>query len=208
MRTLNVAIFIYNDAEVLDFAGPFEVFNVANTVSGRQLFNVYLVAESEQIQFARNNFRVLPDFDFTNNPQADVLVIPGGNGRKVQMHLVPVLNWVKHEATNAMAVASVCTGAFLLGNAGLLNGLSATTHHESYNEFEAAFPKTKLIRNVRYVDNGKVSTAAGISAGIDMSIMLVGKIHGHALALAVAKQMEYTMQWNENDALNEGKYGH
>ena len=205
MKPLNVAIFIFNDAEVLDFAGPFEVFNVANTVAGKQLFNVYLVAESGQIQFARNNFRVVPDFNFAECPPSDVLLIPGGNGRKVQMHLVPVLNWVKHEASKAELVLSVCTGSFILGNAGLLNGLSATTHHECYDEFEKEFPKTKLLREVKYIDNGKVITAAGISAGIDMSIMVVGKIHGVELAREVAKHMEYTLHLNDSEIATEGK---
>lgn len=191
MKPQNVAIFIFNDAEVLDFAGPFEVFNVANTVAEKELFNVYLVAESEQIVFARNNFRVVPDYDFTEMPEADILIIPGGIGRKIQMHHVPVLNWVKHEAGRASLVLSVCTGSFILGNAGLLNNLSATTHHGSYDEFEKEFSKTKLIREVKYVDNGKVITAGGISAGIDMSIMVVGKIHGSELAQKIAERMEY-----------------
>lgn len=193
MKPLNVAIFIFNDAEVLDFAGPFEVFNVANTVAEQQLFNVFLVAESEQIIFAKNNFRVLPDYDFTEVPEADILIVPGGNGRKIQMHHVPVLNWIKHEAGKASMVLSVCTGSFILGNAGLLNNLAATTHHGSYDEFEKEFPTTQLIRGVKYVDNGKVITAGGISAGIDMSIMVVGKIHGNEMAQKVAERMEYSM---------------
>ena len=193
MRPHNAAIFIFNDAEVLDFAGPFEVFNVANTVAEQQLFNVFLVAESEQIIFAKNNFRVLPDYDFTEVPEADILIIPGGSGRKIQMHHVPALNWIKHEAERASLVLSVCTGSFILGNAGLLNNLAATTHHGSYDEFEKEFPATQLIRGVKYVDNGKVITAGGISAGIDMSIMVVGKIHGNELAQKVAERMEYSL---------------
>ena len=205
MKPLNVAIFIFNDAEVLDFAGPFEVFNVANTVAGKQLFNVYLVAESEQVQFARNNFRILPDYNFAEGPPSDILVIPGGNGRKIQMHQVPVLNWVKHEALKASLVLSVCTGSFISGYAGRLDGLSATTHNDSYEEFEKTFPKTKLVREVKYIDNGKIITAAGISAGIDMSVMVVGKIHGIELAKEVARHMEYTLQLNDRTIFPEGK---
>ncbi|MEO6166011.1 MAG: DJ-1/PfpI family protein [Chitinophagales bacterium] len=193
MKPQNVAIFIFNDAEVLDFTGPFEVFNIANTVAEKQLFNVFLVAASEQMIYAKNNFKVLPDYNFTEMPEADILIIPGGSGSKVQMHLVPVLNWVKHEAGRASLVLSVCTGSFILGNAGLLNNLAATTHHGSYDEFEKEFSTTKLIRGVKYVENEKVITAGGISAGIDMSIMVVGKIHGNTLAQQVAERMEYTM---------------
>ncbi|MBX7107733.1 MAG: DJ-1/PfpI family protein [Chitinophagales bacterium] len=191
MKALKVAIFIYNDAEVLDFAGPFEVFNLANTVAGKQLFDVFLVAETDQMVFAKNNFRVVPDYDFAEMPEPDILVIPGGIGRKMQMHEIPVLNWVKHEASRASYVLSVCTGAFILGNAGLLNHLPATTHHQSFDEFENEFPQTQLLRNIRYVDTGKVITSAGISAGIDMCLMLTGKLFGIELEQGVAARMEF-----------------
>ncbi|MGB3075977.1 MAG: DJ-1/PfpI family protein [Chitinophagales bacterium] len=191
MKPQRVAIFVFNDAEVLDFTGPFEVFNLANTVAEKQLFEVFLVAETDQIIFARNNFRVIPDYDFSEMPEPDILVIPGGIGRKVQMHQVPVLNWVKQEAGRASMVLSVCTGAFILGNAGLLHHLMATTHHGSYDEFENEFPATRLIRNVKYVDNGKVITSGGIAAGIDMCLMVIGKLFGSELQHKVAHRMEY-----------------
>ena len=191
MKALKVAIFIYNDAEVLDFAGPFEVFNLANTVAGKQLLEVYLVAETDQMVFARNNFRVVPDYDFSEMPEPDILVIPGGIGRKTQMHQVPVLNWLKHEAERASFVLSVCTGAFIVGNAGLLHHLPATTHHQSYDEFENEFPQTQLVRNVKYVDAGTVITAGGITAGIDMCLMMTGKLFGSELEQKVAERLEY-----------------
>lgn len=189
----NVAIFVYNDAEVLDFAGPFEVFNVANTVAEKQLFNVFLVAESVEVVYARNRFRVVPDYNIAEMPRPDILLIPGGIGRKIQMHHVPVLNWVKHEASEVEFMLSVCTGSFILGNSGLLNELSATTHHASYAEFEETFPKTRLIRNVKYVENGSVITSGGITAGIDMCLFVIAKLHGDPLMQAVAHHMEYTI---------------
>ena len=195
MKTLNVGIFIYHDVEVLDFAGPFEVFNVANSVSQAKLFNVYLVAETEKVIFANGNFKVLPDYDFAEMPDADILLIPGGPGRKQQMHQVPVLNWIKHEANQASLLLSVCTGAFILGNAGLLNHSGATTHYDSYQEFEEAFPKIRLIRDVKYADQGKVITSGGITAGIDMCIRVIERIHGTSLARDVARRMEYEMDW-------------
>lgn len=194
MKPQRVAIYIYDQAEVLDFAGPFEVFNQANAMAGKSLFEVYLVAESDQTVFAANNFRVLPDYDFAEMPEPDILLIPGGKGRMTQMHQVPVLSWVKHEAARASLVLGVCTGSFILGNAGLLMGKAATTHHNAYDEFEKEFPETQLVRHVKYVDAGKIITSGGIAAGIDMCLMVVGKLFGRELEEKVAVNMEYV--WN------------
>lgn len=191
MKTRNVAIFIFNDAEVLDFAGPFEVFNVANEVLAQKAFNVYTVSETGDNVRAKNGFEVKPNFSFSNFPRPDIVIIPGGEGRKIQMNEETVLEWVKSLAPLAQHVASVCTGAFILGNAGLLKGLKATTHHASYDEFEIAFRDTKLIKNVKYVDNGKIITAGGISAGINMSLYLVDKLLGKDMGKRTAEYMEY-----------------
>jgi transcriptional regulator GlxA family with amidase domain len=201
MTTRNIGIFIFPEAEVLDFAGPYEVFNVANTVSGENLFHVFLVAETKEIVYARNNFKVVPDEIFSDELNMDLMLIPGGIGRKVQMNNPKVLEWVKKHSLKSELVLSVCTGSFILGNAGLLKNLSATTHHGSYDEFEKLFPDTKLIRQVKYVDNGTIITAGGISAGIDMSLMVVGKLHGEQLAKNVARRMEYDWQEVKNDSL-------
>lgn len=208
MKTLNVGIFIYHDVEVLDFAGPFEVFNAANSVARNKLFNVYLVAETEKVIFANGNFKVLPDYDFAEMPDADILLIPGGPGRKLQMHQVPVLNWIKHEANQTSLLLSVCTGAFILGNAGLLNHSVATTHHDTYQEFEQTFPEIRLIRDVKYTDHGKVITSGGITAGIDMCIRVIERIHGTSLAHDVAKKMEYAMDWQAPASTTEVVMAH
>ena len=191
MRTRNVAILIFNDVELLDFAGPFEVFNVAYSEKGEKPFNVYTVAAEDKNISARNGLRVMADFTFADFPRPDIVIVPGGSGRKIQMHNPVVLDWLNSVFPLCEFMLSVCTGAFILGNAGLLKGLKATTHHESYAEFEAEYENVELIRNVRYVDNGKVVTAGGISAGISMSLHMIDKILGNNAGKKTAEHMEY-----------------
>ena len=191
METYNTAIFIFNDVEVLDFAGPFEIFNVANEVIDQKLFNVFTFSEFEVQLKARNGLTIIPDFSIKNSPDVDILVVPGGVGRKIQMHNEHILKWIQNRFNNLKYLVSVCTGAFIIGYAGLLKGLEATTHHASYNEFEKSFPDTKLIKNVNYVDNGKIITAGGISKGMKASLYLLDKISGDYLGKKTAEEMEY-----------------
>lgn len=191
MRTKNTAILIFKDAEVLDFAGPFEVFNAANEVSGKKLFNVYLTAEYKEIVELRNGLRVIPDHTTDSQLEPDIIIIPGGEGRKMQMFNENILNWIKKKYTQLEFLLSVCTGAFIIGKTGLLDNIKATTHHESYEEFAETFPRTELIKNVKYVDSGKIITSGGISAGINMSLYTVSLIAGKDIAGKTAKLMEY-----------------
>jgi transcriptional regulator GlxA family with amidase domain len=193
MKTRNLAILLFDDAEVLDFAGPYEVFNVANEIAGKKLFHVFTVAEREGIIHARNNFKIIADFSFKNHPAIDILLIPGGNGRKIHMHNSILHDWINAVFPTLEFQLSVCTGSFILGKAGLLKNISATTHHNSFDEFETTFADTKLIRNTRWVDEGKIITAAGVSSGINMSLMVVEKLCGTELANATAKLMEYEL---------------
>jgi len=203
---LNVGIYIYDDAEVLDFSGPFEVFSTANRLSNPQnIFKVFLVAEntgtssSSNITLpikARGGYNVLPHYDFTNHPNIDVLIVVGGVHTH-ELNKAGVINWVAQQDKSANVVASVCTGAFILAQAGVLNGLNVTTHWEDINDLQQAYPNLTVISGKRWVDEGKYITSGGISAGIDMSLHLVSKLINIQLAENTAKQMEF--DWRKNE---------
>ena len=191
MKYFNTAIFIFENVEVLDFTGPFEIFNSANRILGDESFKVFTTAESDKIVNARNGLQVTPDFTIQNCPRPDILIIPGGEGRKMQMNNKVILNWIRDSFPGLQYLFSICTGSFILGNTGLLNGQKATTHHLSYDEFEKTFPQVSLIKDVPYVDNGKIITSAGISTGMKASLYLLDKISGEGLGKRTAEYMEY-----------------
>lgn len=191
MKYYNTAIFIFENVEVLDFTGPFEIFNSANRILKKDYFSVYTVAEKINKIHTRNSLQVTPDYSIQNCPPPDILVIPGGEGRKIQMNNRIILDWINTSFNKLQFLLSICTGAFILGNTCLLNGLNATTHHLSYDEFEKSFPEIHLIRNVPYVDNGKIITSAGISTGMKASLYLLDKISGGNLGKRTADYMEY-----------------
>lgn len=186
-----VSILLFPDVEVLDACGPFEVFATAPGGDGAPLFTVRTVAASTTPLRAIGGLRLVPDHAFADAPAASVLVVPGGDGRKRAMRDVETLRWVRSQAAAAQAVLSVCTGAFILAHAGLLEGLSATTHHSTFDEFAATFPDVPLRRGERFVDNGRIVTAAGVSAGIDASLHLLERLAGPAAAAGVRRNMEY-----------------
>jgi transcriptional regulator GlxA family with amidase domain len=188
----NTAILLFNDAEVLDFAGPFEVFNSANLMYGETIFNVYTIAEKKGAVSARNNFKIIPDYSLDDCPPPEILIIPGGIGRKTEMNNPSLLSWIKEKFIELEFLLSVCTGSFIVGKTGLLEGMEATTHHYSYEEFERTFPKIKLVKNAKYIDNGKIITAAGVSSGVNMSLYLVGRLFGEELKQKTAEHIEFT----------------
>ena len=192
----NVAILIFNDVEVLDFCGPFEVFGVteqSRTISGESEppFHVYTVAEKAGPVLARNGLSVNPSWTIENCPQPDILLIPGGYGTRSLLKNERLLQWIKDQARRVELLLSVCTGALLLAKAGLLEGLSATTHYTNMEELHALAPNTQLYPTDRYVDNGKIITSAGISAGIDMSLYVVARLLGSERAAQTAQEMQY-----------------
>lgn len=197
--TRTVGIYLFDEVEVLDFAGPFEVFSTASRVRTRQQpdlpppFEVFTIAENIQPVHARGGLNVLPKFDQTSHPAIDILIIPGGIVSEV-MQRQTVIQWVAQCAGQSSIAASVCTGAFLLGQAGLLDGKQATTHWEDIPEMTALFPQVDVIGGVKWVDNGRVVTSAGIAAGIDMSLHLVERLEGKELAELTAQQMEFDYQ--------------
>ncbi|KAA9340415.1 DJ-1/PfpI family protein [Larkinella humicola] len=197
MRT--VAILLFNEIEVLDFAGPFEVFGVAGRHDNPKPFRVVTVAERGPV-YARNGLSLNPTYLLNDHPKADIIIVPGGGGQHAdgtpygsrrEMDNPAVLNWVRRAAANAELVLSVCTGSFILGKAGLLDGLAATTHFLAVDGMQKAAPSTELRLSERYVDNGKIITSAGISAGIDMSLYVVGRLLGKAVAEETARYMQY-----------------
>ncbi len=193
--TRQVAIYIYPDVEVLDFAGPFEVFSTASRVKERRNastappFITFTVARSSAPVRARAGLVVLPDHTFESSPPPDVLLIPGG---VVDQELRdPVLmDWILRTSRTAKVTASVCTGSFILAMTGMLEGKSATTHWEDIADLRSQFPDVIVREGVSWVDEGSVVTSAGIAAGIDMSLHLVARLAGQELAQATARQLD------------------
>jgi transcriptional regulator GlxA family with amidase domain len=201
---LTVGILIFDDVEVLDFCGPFEVFSVTGRLkaTGKNqggtdtAINVYLLAQSEQPVKALGNFIVQPHYTIQNHPDLDILIIPGGWGVSAAAQQEEMVAWVRWMAGRVTIMSSVCTGAFILGKAGLLEGRKAITHWMSLDRLVEEFPQTEVHRGLRWVDEGDLVTSAGIEAGIDMSLHLIERLLGREMAEATAKRMEYS--WQEN----------
>ncbi len=196
-----VGILLYDNVEVLDCCGPFEVFSTASRVALRRgsssaPFLVHTVGAAGTEVIARGGLRLVASHTVTDHPPLDIVVVPGGLTEAAERndHLIA---WIGRTAQRAQLTASVCTGAFLLATAGVLDGLHATTHWEDVDELEARFPAVSVERTVRWVDQGAVVTSAGISAGIDMSLHLVERAEGEELAMATARQMDY--EWRRRE---------
>lgn len=193
---MKVGIYIYENAEVLDFSGPFEVFSTANRFTdSHSEIEVFLVAEHLLSVKARGGFNVNPSYSFNDHPDIDLLIIPGGIHTN-ELTKMDVINWITSVSKKAKNVASVCTGAFLLAEANLLSGLNVTTHWEDINDLKMSYPTLTIVEHVRWVDEGKFVSSAGISAGIDMSLHLVSKLFNTTLAEKTAKQMDF--EWRKN----------
>src|SRR5437588_7016952 len=182
-KRISVAVLLFDGAEVIDYSGPWEVFGEAG-------FKVYGVAEKREPIHATFGQKIMPDYTFADSPPADILLIPGG-GVSQALENPQLIKWVQRNAQASTHVMSVCTGAFILSKAGLLDGLSATTIQHAIDKLQKVSPKTKVVHDQRYVDNGKVITTAGLSSGIDGAFHLVAKINGEGEAQAIALNMEY-----------------
>ena len=185
------AILLFDEIEVLDFAGPFEVFAVTDELSDHQFFHVVTVAPEKRAIRARNGLSVNPAHSFADCPPPALLIVPGGFGTRALLKNQAVLDWIKSVNSTAEIVASVCTGSIVLGRAGLLDGLKATTHHECFALLRECAPLATVVETDRFTDNGRILTAAGISAGIDMSLHLVARLHSPEIAQKTARYMEY-----------------
>jgi transcriptional regulator GlxA family with amidase domain len=197
-----VAILIFPEVEVLDFAGPFEVFAVTDELCGYEAYNVITVAESLAPVRARNGLTILPEHDLTTCPTPDFLIIPGGFGTRELLVNATVLAWIDKQSALAELVMSVCTGAFVLAKLGLLDGLNATTHHEYLSMLRAIAPAANIDATVRFHDNGKFVIAAGISAGIDSSLHVIARFLGKDTAKRTATCMEYNGDFTDPNELN------
>jgi transcriptional regulator GlxA family with amidase domain len=186
-----VAILIFDDVEVLDFCGPFEVFAVTGARDTEKPFQVYTVAEKAGPVIARNGLSVNPTYTLENCPRSDILIVPGGQGTRREMHNPVLIDWIRQQDQQTELTLSVCTGSLLLAQAGILHDLQATTHWGAMDLLRDIAPHTQVIDNVRYVDNGRVVTSAGISAGIDMSLHIVERLLGPETAAQTARQMQY-----------------
>jgi transcriptional regulator GlxA family with amidase domain len=195
----NTAILIFDDAEVLDFCGPFEVFSVTSELNNYELFNVYTVAEGKRTIRAKNGLRVRPDYDFRCCPAPDILLVPGGSGTRKVMHRSPVLSWIESIAAGSELLLTVCTGSLVLAATGLLDGLKATTHHEIIPLLRETAPRTEVLPGKRFIDNGSIVVSAGISAGIDMCLYVVARLHGREVAARTARYMEYAWKEEKGD---------
>lgn len=188
---LNVGIFLFDRIELLDFAGPYEVFSVTAELNDNQLFNVFTMTLDGDPICSVNGLKVTPDYSFDNHPPIDILVIPGGIGSKYEMEKAPVLQWIQKNYATSQIAFSVCSGARLLGKLGLLNGLECITHHEVIPHLQEIAPQAIISREKRFIDNGKIMTSAGISAGIDLSLHIVEKLYGETVKNKTIVYMEY-----------------
>ncbi|NLI90934.1 MAG: DJ-1/PfpI family protein [Peptococcaceae bacterium] len=186
-----VGIFVFHNVELLDFAGPFEVFSVTSELNDFKLFQVFTISNDGEPVTSVNGLKTIPDYSFNSHPVIDILIIPGGVGTKSEMEKGDVLEWLMNSEKQAKMIISVCSGARLLGKIGLLDGKECTTHHEVMEHLKVIAPKAIINPDVKFVDNGKILTSAGISAGIDLSLYVVEKLYGAEIANKTKCYMEY-----------------
>ena len=186
----NVAILVYDRVELLDFAGPGEVFAAAGRRGG---FRVYTVGARREPITSQGFVQVTPEFSIADAPRPDIVVIPGGGVDSV-LNDRALMDWIRAASQDAEIMLSVCNGALVLAQAGLLDGIEATTHHGSLDALRRMAPQTRVYDHRRFVDNGKVITSAGVSAGIDSSLYVLQRLKGEDMARSVARYMEYNWQ--------------
>lgn len=194
---LTVGILIFDEVEVLDLCGPFEVFSVARPVEAERqgdehkLFHVLTIAERDQVVSCRGGLLVQPHATIEQHPPLDILVVPGGQGTRRERHNTRLLDWLGQQDQHTQLTTSVCTGAFLLAECGLLDGRRATTHWGSIAWMSETYPALEILSDQRVVDEGHIITSAGVSAGIDMSLYVVARLYGIEVANWTARRMEY-----------------
>lgn len=194
-----VAFLISDGAVVIDFCGPWEVFQDAVIPSREDMpFRLYTVAETKKPIRTSGGMQIIPDYTIADAPAPKVIVIPAQSNRSPA-----VLEWIKRCSKTTDVTMSVCTGAFVLAQTGLLDGKSATTYHGAFERFAQTFPKVELKRGARFVENGNLATAGGLSSGIDLALRVVERYYGREVAEKTAYNMEYQGQGWKNAASNE-----
>ncbi len=195
MTTQTIGILLFDDAEELDFVGPFEVFTMLSEAAKKNgedaRNNVVLISQTGKDITGAKGMRIGVDYAIDDAPELDVLCIPGGKGTRAEIHNKQLLEWVAKTAATCTWITSVCTGSFILAAAGLTENKNITTHWAATDEFYQLGLKGNMHKNVRYVNDGTLVTSAGVSAGIDMALWLTGQMHSIPLACATQKAMEY-----------------
>jgi transcriptional regulator GlxA family with amidase domain len=195
MTTQKIGIVAFNQAEVLDVMGPFEVFSVAGRLSTPAKFQVSLIADNETKEVnLRHNLNIQTKYSIFENPEVDLIVVAGGITQDAEKNR-NLLSWLKLSHESGKIIASICTGAFILAEAGILTSGDVTTHWEDQEELSRRFPNLQVISDKRWIRNSHAFTSGGISAGIDLSLHLVEILSSRDHAIKTAKQMEY--RWEE-----------
>jgi transcriptional regulator GlxA family with amidase domain len=183
---VRAAFLIGPGVNVIDTAGPWEVFqDAAVTTGGSPPFELYTVAETIDPVEASAGLTIVPDYDYASAPQPNLVVVPAHQSSPA------TLGWLRRAARRTDVVMSVCTGAFVLGEAGLLDGRTATTHHGFFDQFESSFPKVELVRGPRFVEHDDIATAGGLTSGIDLALRVVERYLGRPAAAGTASYMEH-----------------
>ena len=198
MKKINVGILVFHEVEVLDFAGPFEVFSRTRLNSGAESrrsdesapFNTFTVSMDNQPVIATGGLKIISDFTLKNSPNIDILIVPGGFGTRTLLNNESLLSWIKTVSDQATTTTSVCTGSLLLAKAGLLEGKRATTHWGAIEALKSISKDIQVIDDRRIV-NDEIITSAGVSSGIDMAFMIVENLYGEQVASDTAKYIEF-----------------
>ena len=198
MKKINVGIFVFDEVEVLDFAGPFEVFSRTRLLKGAESrrsndsapFNPFTVSIDTKPLTATGGLKIIADYTFNNFPKIDILIIPGGFGTRTLLNNESLLKWIKAVSDKANITASVCTGSLLLAKAGLLEGKRATTHWGAIEALKSISKDIQVITERRVV-NDEIITSSGVSSGIDMAFMIVENLYGEQVASDTAKYIEF-----------------
>lgn len=185
---------MFDDVELLDFAGPYEVFSVANELNDFGLFNVFTISETGQAIRSVHGMKVLPDYSISNCPGIDILLIPGGNGTRKVIGNALLMDWILATSKESEISFSVCSGARVLAKLGLLDNMEFATHHLVIDDVLSHTSGARINTQKRFVDNGKIMTSAGISAGIDLALHIVEKLHGPLVKAETMAYMEYDGQ--------------
>jgi transcriptional regulator GlxA family with amidase domain len=197
--SIPVAFLVSEGAVVIDFCGPWEVFQDVSTPGRKDdPFRLYTVAETTNSIHASGGLKIIPDYTFETAPAPKVIVIPAQNGRSEA-----TLEWIRKSTKSTDVTMSVCTGAFLLAQTGLLSGRTATTFHSAFSDFAKQFPDVRLKRGARFVEDGNLASSGGLSSGIDLALRVVERYYGHEVAKSTAYVMEYQGQgWMNPDSNN------
>ncbi|MEK8131611.1 DJ-1/PfpI family protein [Paenibacillus filicis] len=202
MQIWKVGILLFDGVEVLDFAGPFEVFAVTTINRGKaeayKPFEVSTISETGKLITATNGLKITPDYSLDNAPYFDLLVVPGGMGTRREINNPILLDWISKRNQEVKWMTSVCTGAFLLAKNGLLNDKRATTHWASIERLRNEYPSITVVEHVKFMDEGRIVTSAGISAGIHMAFHMVRRLLGTKAAEETARFMEFDIDFQES----------